>query len=153
MNPQLEQLERQIGRQLAELTPDLDAPAPRPECIAQLKVRVDAEARRLRRRQRRLVAARPWIGVAAAVLLAIGLSLPPAAGPGELVIGPVQDADAAFVGWLDALDQSEERFAALLEEDWLLNGSVPAGEENGEGIDPLDSLEQSLESFERMIGA
>lgn len=152
MKPELKQLEREVERQLAELGEHLRAPGPSARCIASVRSAVSAEARRLRQRQRRLVLLRPWAGIAAAALLVLGLSLPRAFEASAVAVDLGEDADAIVVGWVDALVDSGEQFTRLLEEDWLLNGSG-AGDESTDGVDPLDSLEESLDSFAQLIGA
>ena len=41
----------------------------------------------------------------------------------------------------------------MLEDEWLIDGLGLGGEDDYESGDPLNSLEESLESFEGMIGA
>jgi hypothetical protein len=139
----------ELDRQLADLAPRLAGPAPRPEHLATIRNAVAAEARRLHR----LAALRPWIGAAAAVLLTVGLSLP--FGTGTRYPAALRDAspEAVFNDWVAALDDSGRQFAGLLESDWLLAPADSGAEENGDGSDPLESLEESLQSFEHMIGA
>jgi hypothetical protein len=153
MDPQFEQHERELDRQLADLAPHLDAPVPRSGLIAQVKSAVDAEARRLRRRNRRIVALRPWIGAAAAVLLTVGLSLPIGSDGHRVPFNLGPSSAIAFNDWVDALDETGQRFTALLGDEWLFE-TPGSGDNQGNGAgDPLDSLEESLESFERIIGA
>ena len=153
MDVQFQQHEREVDRELADLATHLDSPTPRPERIAAIKNAVDVEARRLRRRQQRIVALRPWIGAAAAVLLTVGLSLPFGPTAYRPLLAPDESPEVAFGDWADALDETGRRFTSLLGDDWLLKASGPGGDEDGHMGDPLDSLEESLESFERMIGA
>ena len=153
MDRQLEQNEREVDRQLGDLAEHLDAPGPRPERIAAITNAVDVEARRLRRRQRRIVALRPWISAAAAVLLSIGLSLPFASTARQALLGPDERPEVALDDWFDALNESGREFTRLLGDDWLLEAPASGDDENGDTGDPLDSLKESLESFERIIGA
>ncbi len=154
MDREFKRLEREIDRGLAALTPYLRAPPPPPGLTADIKAAASAEAQRLRWRQRRLIALRPMVGVAAALLLVVGLSLPRGSGLSEGVFALGESPEAVFSGWVDALGASGEQFTRLLEEGWVSESRFgPAGEENGEDGDPLDSLEESLESFEQMIGA
>jgi hypothetical protein len=153
MNAEFEQQERKIDRGLAALATNLRAPAPRPERIADIKEAVSTEARRLQRRQRRLVALRPLVGVAAALLLLVGLNVPGGSGWSGQLFAPGEDPEAVFAGWVDALGESREQFTRLFEADWLPESPGPGAEQNGAGRDPLDSLEESLESFEQIIGA
>jgi hypothetical protein len=152
VNAQFEQYEREVERGLADLATRLDQPAPNAEQIAALKRVVVAEARRLGRRQRRITRLRPWLGAAAAVLLTVGLSLPFGSTPREVVVA-TDHLDVVFSDWLDALDESGQQFTSLLGDDWLLETRGSGADEDGSLGDPLGSLEESLESFERIIGA
>ena len=151
MNAQFEQYEREVERGLADLATRLDQPAPNAEQIAAVKNTVAAEARRLGRRQRRITRLPPWLG-AAAVLLAVGLSLPFGSTPREAAVA-IDHSDVVFSDWLDALDESGQQFTSLLGDDWLLETRGSDADEDGSLGDPLGTLEESLESFERIIGA
>jgi hypothetical protein len=153
MDRDFKRQEREISQQLAALATYLRAPAPCPQRIADVKAAVGAEAQRLQRRQRRFLTLRPLVGVAAAVVLVVVLSVPRGSGLSEPAFAGSEKPGAVFTEWVDALGASGEQFGRLLEEDWLFEGLGPGGEENGEGGGPFDSLEESLESFERMIGA
>ncbi len=153
MNRHFERQQREIDQQLAELAGQLRAPALRSQCLADIKLAVGVEARRLQRRQRRFVVLRPWLGAAAALLLTVGLSLPRDSAPSRLVFDLGDNPDAVFADWVDALGESGQQFTMLFEDDWLFEDFGPGGEENGDAGDPFDSLEESLESFERIIGA
>jgi hypothetical protein len=153
MDRQFEQHEREIDRQLADLAPHLDGPAPRREHIAAIKDLVALEAGRLRGRQRRLVALRPLIGAAAALLLTVGLSLPFGSSVHRATFTVDDDPEMIFGDWVDALDETGERFTRLFDDNWYLNVSGSKSDANTEVRDSLDSLEESLESFEGIIGA
>lgn len=153
MNADVNRQEREIERQLAELTPHLNAPAPSEACLARVRAAVGVETRRLRARARWFVALRPWMAAAAAVALAVGLGLPGGADRTGSVFDPDESLDAILGDWVAALDDSGDRFARLLEVDWLAEGFDSTGEDSNTGEDALDSLEESLESFERMIEA
>lgn len=153
MNAEFRQQQHEIDRQLAALAEHLRAPAPDPDSVAGIKTAVRKEARRLQRRDRRFAVLRPLVGAAAAVLLAVGLSLPGGSEPLGQIPAFDDDPAAVFSDWVDALEESGEQFARLLGDDWLFEGLESGGEKNGEVSDPLDSLEESLESFEQMIGA
>ena len=153
MNAQFEKLQRKIDRQLAALAPHLRAPALSPQRLASINAALADELRRLQRRQRYLVALRPWVAVAAAVLLAVGFNLPRGSrllAPG---LGLNESAELALADWADALGESGERFTRLFDEDWVLDDFGAGADDGGMGGDPLDSLRESLESFEQMIGA
>jgi hypothetical protein len=153
MNAEFEQRQHEIDRQLAALAEHLRAPALHPDSVAGVKTAVREEARRLQRRDRRLVMLRPLVGAAAAVLLVVGLSLPGSSEPVGQISAFGDDPAAVFSDWVDALEESGEQFARLLGDDWLFEGLESGSERNGEVSDPLDSLEESLESFEQMIEA
>ncbi len=153
MDRQFEQHGREVDRRLADLAEHLGAPAPRRERIAAIKDAIDVEARRLRRREGRIVALRPWIGAAAALLLTVGLSLPFGPGGYQALLAADENPEVAFGNWVAALDETGERFARLFDDDWCLGADGPNGQENTDVGDSLDSLEESLESFERIVGA
>jgi len=153
MDREFERQERESDRQLTALARYLRAPTPRPKLIVDIKEAMSAEAQRLRRRQRRLVALRPLVGVAAALLLAVGLSLPRGSGLSEQMFSVGESPGQVFADWVDALGESREQFTRLLDAAWFPEGFGPGDEENGAGRDPLDTLEESLESFEQIIGA
>ena len=153
MSGNLEQLERELDRQIAELGERLRAPAPGPACLARVTAAVDAENRRLQRRGPRLALLRVCIGAAAAMLLGVGLSVTREAVPVEEVLHLEDDPEVAVTDWVDAMDESEERFTRLFEDQWLFEGLERGGNDAGESADPLKSVEESLESFEQMIEA
>jgi len=153
MDRNLEQHGHEVDRRLAELAEHLGAPAPRREHIAAIKDAIDAEARRLRRRERRIVRLRPWIGAAAAVLLTVGLSVPLGPRAYQALLAADEDPAVAFGNWVAALDETGERFTMLFGDDWYLGADGANGQENTDVGDSLDSLEESLESFERIVGA
>jgi hypothetical protein len=153
MSADVDRQEREIERQLAELAPHLSAPAVPDACRARVQAAVGAEARWLRARERRFVALRPWLAAAAAVALAVGLGLPGETERTGLVFNPNENPEAILADWVDALGDSGDRFARLLEVDWLAEGFDATGEDGNSGEDALDSLEESLESLERMIEA
>ncbi len=152
MDPRFEKQEREIDRQLAGLAERLDPPAPRPECLASIKANIDEQARRMRRRAMWVAAWRPWLGAAAALLLMVGLSLPPAS-KSTTKVHSWESPEAVFAGWVDALGESETRFALLLEDSMYIEGAGFYSESDGDIVDPFESLEESLESFEYMVGA
>lgn len=151
MDRQFEQYERDVDRELAALAEQLDGPALSAARVDAVKNAVDAEARRLQRRRRRVAALRPWIGAAAALALTVGLNLPFGSATPRILLQSAGNPELAFNDWVNALDESGQQFTSLLGDDWLLE-TTGTGENGGNG-DPLDSLEESLESFERIIGA
>ena len=152
MDPRFDNQERELDRRLAELADRLDVPAPRPECLASIKANMDGEVRRMQHREIRLSAWRPWLGAAAALLLTVGLSLPLGSKSAPRVI--LRDnPEIAFAGMLEALGESETRFALLFEESMCFEGSGSYSDPGSEVVDPFESLEDTLESFEYIMGA
>jgi hypothetical protein len=152
MDAELKRQQREIDRQMAMLAENFSSAAPPADVIARVKSAVEAEAERLRQRDHRLVVLRPLLGAAAALLLAIGLSLTSGNVPTNSSFAVGGDPDAVFAAWVDALDESGDQFTRLLGDDWLLMDPAPSDDGRGEGDDPLDSLEESLESLEQIIG-
>jgi hypothetical protein len=152
VDAEFEQAQREVEREFAALRKLLDAPTPRAERLAEIKAAVDTEARWLRS-QRRFRRLRPWVGVAAAVLLMASLSLPSVWQPSRPIVAPGDDAETVFVDWVEALEESGEQLTWLLEEDWLLDIRRPGLEDDGQSGSPLDALEGSFEAFEQVLGA
>ncbi|RMF73121.1 MAG: hypothetical protein D6744_16005 [Planctomycetota bacterium] len=154
MSDDLNQLERSVQRELAELAPVLDTALPDPDALARVRGVVRAEAVRIRRRAvwRRRVAGS--LAAAAALLLAVGLRLPsPPTGvdPLELVYA---DADPVELleEWVDANYESSERFSALYNQTWCLT-ELDSDVDDADIESSLDDLERSFESFESLLGA
>jgi hypothetical protein len=152
MNAEFEQQQREIDRQIAMLAEHFGSAAPPADVVARVKSAVEAEAERLRRRDHRLVMLRPLLGAAAAFLLVVGLSLTSGNEPTDSSFAVGGDPDAVFAAWVDALDESGDQFTRLLGDDWLLMDPAPSDDGRSEDDDPLDSLEESLESLEQIIG-
>ena len=143
MSGDFEQLERELEQEFAALAPKLATPAPRAVAVARTKAAVAAECQHMRRR-RWLITLRPAIGVAAAVLLIVSFWTPAGSGTAATGVDPASALDE----WVDAFDASGDQLAAMFEYDWLLDG----GSDNDNGTaDPLDLLEDSLESFEQLM--
>ena len=140
MERQFEQLERLIEREQALLA-QLPTPQPRPETLQRVKAAVRAEAARLGSRAAPGWTPPRWVGIAAAVLLAVGLS--GAFWGSSTRVEPPFDARQQLAAWADAVADSNDRFGFLLDDGWMLES---AGGENGEAIEGLlDSLETSFE--------
>jgi len=147
---ELDRLEREADELLAGLAPHLRVPPP-PAAVARVRSAVSAEVRRLEARRQRLVALRPLAGLAAAVvLLAVGLRWPRAATSSAALLAAGEGPAAAFEKWVDALEESGDRFASLLEADWLLD-ALNGDAENTGAPDPFESLDQSLQSLEQVV--
>lgn len=141
MKPQLKQLGHLVERE-AKLLGGLPPAEPRPEVLARVKAAVRAEAARLGGATPAVWRLPRWAGIAAAVLLAVGLS--------GVFTGPMRPAGPADGGveslnlWADAVGDSNDRLSSLLDDGWLLEGGGRDGE-SVEGL--LDSLDTSFEQL------
>lgn len=145
MTNAIDKLEQTVERQM-DLLDNLPVEPPRPECVARVKAAVVAEAARLGVLTSASRTPR-WLSVAAALLLAVGLSgvfMSQSARLGQ----PASDVEL-FEMWAAAVDESSDTLAFLLEEGWVLNGAGAESDES-ELEDFLHSLEESFEQFETM---
>lgn len=151
MTGDMRQLERELERQIDGLGRLLDA-APSSASVERLKSALDEETSRIGRRQSLMSYVRVCMGAAAAVLLALGLTLPRAPQLQSSPFALDDNPEQAFTEWVDALDESGAQLTSLLDDGWFLDcygDSDDASEVEG---DPLNNLEESLESLERVIG-
>jgi hypothetical protein len=141
MNDTLDKLERTLDRQMNLLARHLRTPAPRPDAIQRIRSAVAREAAQVERRARGMRFIRRWTAAAAAILLAAGLGWPP---PAEQ-LGTITPGDPAemLTEWAGAVDESSNQIAALLSEQWVPDRTEPAGNEERQLEDLLDSLDQS----------
>jgi len=142
MTPELDKLERLIEREL-EVLAGLPAPTPSPEAAQRVKSAVRAEAIRLGRPSQRFSVLPRWAAVAAAILLAAGLSgvLTGSPKPGE----QLADAAELLALWSDTVGRSSDRLSFLLEDGWLLEQPV---RESPKALDRvLDTLDASFEQL------
>jgi hypothetical protein len=142
MSDTLDNLVRTVERE-ARLLAGLPAVQPAPECLARVRAAVLAEAERLGSRPRRTRVAPPWLASAAALLLAVGLSgvlrhSTPWFGAGTM------DTDLVAV-WVDAVDESRETLAALLDEGWMVSAS-------GADVDYDSQIDDILDGFKEFFG-
>ncbi len=136
-----------IDRELAALMRHLPEPQPDPQTLGRIKAAMAAEARRLRRRQRWLSIARQLGAVAAAAVLVLLLSRGPrSSSPVPVVVEP----DRELATWVEAADVSRQQVEALWTIDPLASLD-PASDYDTPDV-PLESLEESFESLERLIG-
>ncbi len=142
MTHDLEKLERDVERELARL-PALREIQPSPQCVAAVQAAVRAEAARAAAPRRRVVwAIRASIGVAAALLLAIGWSLVSPPAP-RVVPQPVASSSEELLDdWAAAIDLSRDRVTMLLDYGWLDNDPDVSSETGFRDL--LDSLDESL---------
>lgn len=140
MSDELDKLEQTVEQEMKLLT-GLPSVAPRPECLARIKVAVVAEAQRQARRQRVVRWTGAGVGVAAVVALVVGLMFfeRPAAHR------PASDPGKAFNEWAAAVDESTAHFAKLLAGG---GSSATVSDEEGSQIDELfQGLDESLQHF------
>ena len=145
---ELDKLERLVERQmdlLADLPPE---EAPRPAHLARVEAAVRAEAARQGRRTTAFPVLPRWATVAAAVLLAVGLTgvFTRSSGSAWPRVG---DAELLAV-WTEAVGQSSDTVTFLLDNGWMLNGADVEDGEQTEVDGCRESLEQSFEQFETL---
>jgi hypothetical protein len=147
MSEEFEKFESELEREYARLGDLLNADAPKPELVARIQRAVAGEASRQKWRRKRLFALRTAVSTAAALLLLLFVALPrhPAA------VAPPAASDASFAEWVAALDETDASFATLLDTDWLTATPSRDGDSGSmEGV--IESLDESLQSFESIIG-
>lgn len=144
MNEQLRKLEKLVERELT-LLDELPPTEPEARVVARVKAAVRSEAAR----QRGPLPARwhvpQWIGIAAAVLLSIGLLDGLRLSPAPVSPGTTIDAAAQVDLLVGALDDAGDRFAYLLNDGWLVE---TVGEEYSAPVDGLlESFDEAYEQF------
>lgn len=145
------QMERRIDEELGGWAGLLDRPKPATATLERVREAVRAEARRAGAVRRLSLPMRAALGVAAAAALALVLTAPPLMRMDQAPIIVLQDdPDALLSDWSAALDDSQELFSRLLEDDpWLLSDPT----EDADPADAIDALDESLERFEEILGA
>ncbi|MFH1748929.1 MAG: hypothetical protein ABIG44_18000 [Planctomycetota bacterium] len=149
MSEPLENLERQVEGEMGLLAPLPDHLEPRAEQLTALKAAVIREARNLGGLPKAARVLPRWVGMAAAVMLAVGLS-------GFLTRGPLTsnlalDDEELLSAWTEAVGRSSDRLTFLLDDGWLINGAADYDDgETTEFDGLLESLEQSFEHFETL---
>ncbi len=136
---QFDELNDAVKRDLHLLDP-LPAAQPSSDQVARWQQAVRLEAGRLRHQRGWFRVGRAAAGIAAAVLLVLGLSR----WDGTSVATGADDPAAALADWTAALDESSSRMANLLEGGWI-------GDSFGEGDDEASELEALFESFDASI--
>jgi len=144
MNEQLRKLEKLVERELA-LLDELPTTEPEARVVARVKAAVRSEVAR----QRGPLPARwhvpHWVGIAAAVLLSIGLLDGLRLSPTPAARGTTIDAAAQVDLLVGALDDAGDRFAYLLNDGWLVE---TVGEEYSAPVDGLlESFDEAFEQF------
>lgn len=147
MQADFEKLERNAEREYLRLARLFDVDLPPEQVLRRTFDDVAKEAKRIRLRKTILRAA---AGVAAAlVILAVIFYTAPEAQFSSLQSLTVDDS---FNDWVSALEETDERFTALLNTDWVLD--VPQRESESADTDKLmESLKESFSLFEGIIGA
>lgn len=151
MTGDMKQLEREIERQFDGVGRLFDA-APSPASVERVKSALDEEMSRIRRRDSLMSYVRACVGAAAAVLLTLGVTLPRSSQPPDWFVLD-DNPEQAFSEWVDALDESGAQFARLLDGGWIFDCYGDFDNDIETDLDPLDSLEESFESLEHVIGA
>jgi hypothetical protein len=143
MNQKLEELERLVKQEMGLLA-QLPAPDPGADAVGRVQDAVRAEAARLRPPRERVWVLPRWAAVAAAALLAVGLSdvfrgsLSPTGNTG--------DTRNALDVWAEAIQDSSDRMAYLLDYGWLVDSGT------SEGSEPLQGLLESLDTSFKELG-
>ncbi|MCK4342503.1 MAG: hypothetical protein KAY37_12360 [Phycisphaerae bacterium] len=139
----MDKLERTVEREMGLLR-ELPPVSPRRECVGRIKAAVAREAARAARYHRTLRVLRSGIGVAAAIMLAVGLAtmsgLPRPVG--------WLSSEATLDEWAAAWDESSRRVTSLLDGGWIGDGFGNGLGEDVELDDLFDSLDQSFGHFE-----
>lgn len=148
MNAELRRIRETIDRELGRLMGRLPEPQPDPQVLARIRAAITAEARTLSRRQHWLAAARRIGSLAAAAALVFALSRP--LGPAESRIPQMGEPDQMLATWEQAADASRQQVEQLWVADPLASLDATSGYDTPEV--PLESLEESFESLERLIG-
>jgi len=148
MNHTLDATEAALRRELAEIGPLLDLPASS-DLTEWVKGAALREATLIRRRKLRERLVRPWIGVAAALLLLAVWKAP--LSPAPLAPAAPSDPDAYLEGWQAAADLSGERVTMLFD-DARPSGGVESSETTAPE-DTLDGFEKSLDFFEQAFSS
>lgn len=136
-----ETLDRELGA-LMRRCPD---PQPDPQAVARIRAALRAETLARRRQAHLATFARRVGSVAAAAVLVFALArgLRPAAAP----IPPTGQPDRVLTTWAEAVEESREQVERL----WTADMLTSLDAESGYDL-PLESLEESFESLERLIG-
>ncbi len=143
---ELASLEQRVEAELARWSPAFDPPMPSVASVSRARGAMLATARR-RAWKLRL----QWsMSAAAAVLLALVLSLPGGAPHSALPEAWPPSADPAIVleEWSDALEESGDRLAGVV--DPTLNATLDA-DRDAAADDALDALSESLDALSALL--
>lgn len=142
MTDRIDNLQRDVEQRMTLLA-DLASPAPSEQAMARVRGAVLAEAARVRDAQRRLALLRPWVGVAAALLLAAGWTFRSAPDSPDWQNAAHADG-AALDDWVEALDTSDAQVSAVFEELWL---PIDMSDADAGMDDALDAFDSSLDAL------
>jgi hypothetical protein len=143
MSSEFDNLSRAIERD-ARLLDVLPEVAPSATGLERVRAAVAAEARDIGLRRRRFAALRLWGGVAAALLLAVGLTWMQPATSGF----NGSDPDELVGEWAEAWEESTQSLTGLLDGGWIYGDF---GEDDETLLDDyFDSLDQSLQKLESL---
>jgi|GEM_PF-3890467 len=151
LNANMRKIQDDIEREIPKLGTRLDAPAMADDSIRRMRHVIRAEALRCTKRNALRRAVRPWIGLAAAALLAAALKLPaPARYEPFAALEPDADPNQVVSEWEANYDDTSRRIT------WLRAGWPMADIERVEGTDQddaLDVIEDSFQQLEELLGA
>ena len=137
-----------LVEQEAQLLAQLPAAPPRSACVARVQAAVIAESERLGPPGARRWTLPRWGATAAAVLLAAGLS---GLLSSPLPTGGATMDDAELLGvWAEAVGESTDSLALLLEDGWLVNGASREMDSDAEIDGFLNGLEQFFEPLDAL---
>ncbi len=148
MNAGYRQIRESIDRELSALMGRLPEPQPDPQTLARIRAAIASEARARRRRDGWLAAVRRIGSVAAAAALVFVLTRGPR--PAEPQMRLTAEPDETLATWVEAADASREQVEQLWVADPVASLDASDGYDTPEV--PLESLEESFESLERLIG-
>ncbi len=145
MNGTFRQTCEALDRELNALMRRWPDPQPDPQAVARIRALLRAEALVRRRQGRRTMLLRRVGSVAAAAVLVFALAR--GLRPAPSLTCPTAQPDRILTTWAEAVEQSREQVERL----WTADMLTSLDAESGYDL-PLESLEESFESLERLIG-
>lgn len=146
---EMDRLDRELQAQTDAVLRPLSSPALSPRFVEQLADAVALEARQTRIRRSLRGIFRSTSGIAAALLLVILWRSNPVTTPVANSIDEVASSASTLEDWLTAADATTERFSRITDDHVLL-----LDDDGGSSVDELlERVEESLESFDALLGA
>lgn len=147
MSRDIESLSRIVDAELDRFAPLLASPPLSEQTADRVRRAVSLAAANRRRFA--------WLRVAPPLVAAVAMfaALLPMSRPIPLPAPAVLDPDQAIVDWSAAYAESADRVAALYGDEFLPESLEDAEDAGSSGFDALDSFEESMETFERILGA